>query len=188
MNWTELNTSKVHSWCRNSHNLLFYDCIIFYFLIHLSINAHKLLLCLNYLNNAVVNIGLQISFQISVFISFGYTQRWDCWITWWVYLKKIFFWLSHATCRILIPQPGIEPRPSAVEVWSPNHWTASEVPYFTFLRNLHTVLHSDYTNLKPCQQCTTFLFPPTFSPTFVVNFDNYWMPALCKIFWRLIIL
>ena len=27
----------------------------------------------------------------------------------------------HETCGILIPWPGIEPRPSAVEAWSPNH-------------------------------------------------------------------
>ena len=26
----------------------------------------------------------------------------------------------------LIPQPGIEPGPAAVRVWSPNHWTARE--------------------------------------------------------------
>ena len=29
-------------------------------------------------------------------------------------------------CRILLPRPGIEPIPPAVEVQSPNHWTARE--------------------------------------------------------------
>ena len=29
---------------------------------------------------------------------------------------------------ILVPQPGIEPRPSAVKPRSPNHWTAREFP------------------------------------------------------------
>ena len=29
-------------------------------------------------------------------------------------------------CGILVPQPGIEPGPLAVRVWSPNHWTAKE--------------------------------------------------------------
>ena len=28
---------------------------------------------------------------------------------------------------ILVPQPGIEPVPPAVEVWSLNHWTMREV-------------------------------------------------------------
>ncbi|XP_073653948.1 protein yippee-like 2 isoform X1 [Tursiops truncatus] len=29
-------------------------------------------------------------------------------------------------CRIFVPRSGIEPRPSAVKAWSPNHWTARE--------------------------------------------------------------
>ena len=44
-----------------------------------------------------------------------------------------FFWLYHATCGILVPRPGIEPGPPAVEAWSPNHWTAREVPGFFLL-------------------------------------------------------
>ena len=35
-------------------------------------------------------------------------------------------------CEILVPQPGIKPTPTAVEVWSLNHWTAEEVPLFTY--------------------------------------------------------
>ena len=31
-------------------------------------------------------------------------------------------------CEILVPQPGIEPLPPAVEAQSPNHWTARELP------------------------------------------------------------
>ena len=47
----------------------------------------------------------------------------------------LFFFLPCRTsCRILVPQPGIEPRPSAVKAWSPspNHWTAREFPSFFF--------------------------------------------------------
>ena len=40
--------------------------------------------------------------------------------------------LHHTACRILVSQPGIEPVPPAVEVWSLNHWTAREVPCFSF--------------------------------------------------------
>ena len=47
-----------------------------------------------------------------------------------------FFWLCHMACGILVPQPGIEPAPSAVQVWRPNHWTARELipckSYFFF--------------------------------------------------------
>ena len=39
-----------------------------------------------------------------------------------------FFWPCHAAYGILVPQPGIEPVPPAVEVRSPNHWTAREFP------------------------------------------------------------
>ena len=37
--------------------------------------------------------------------------------------------------RDLSSQPGIEPRPPAVKVCSPNHWTTRDVPGFTFLRD-----------------------------------------------------
>ena len=40
----------------------------------------------------------------------------------------LFFWLHHVACGILVPQPGIEPMPPALEEWSLNHWTAQEVP------------------------------------------------------------
>ena len=40
----------------------------------------------------------------------------------------ILFWLHRSACGILVPQPGIEPVPPAVEVWSLNHWTIREVP------------------------------------------------------------
>ena len=33
---------------------------------------------------------------------------------------SLFFWLSHMACRILVPQPGIEPVPPTVEARSPN--------------------------------------------------------------------
>ena len=39
-----------------------------------------------------------------------------------------FFWPRCTACRILVPRPGIEPGPPAVEAPSPNHWTAREFP------------------------------------------------------------
>ena len=38
------------------------------------------------------------------------------------------FWPHHAAHGILVPQPGMEPTPPAVEAWSVNYWTAREVP------------------------------------------------------------
>ena len=48
----------------------------------------------------------------------------------------VFFWLHGAARKILVPPPGTEPVPSAVEAWSINHWTAREVPegVFFFLK------------------------------------------------------
>ena len=34
----------------------------------------------------------------------------------------------HAACGILVPPPGIKPRPMAVKAQNPNHWTAREFP------------------------------------------------------------
>ena len=39
-----------------------------------------------------------------------------------------FFQLCRAACAILVPRPGIEPAPPALEAHSLNHWTAREVP------------------------------------------------------------
>ena len=41
---------------------------------------------------------------------------------------SVFRWLHHMSRRILLPHLGIEPVPPAVEVWSPKHWTAGEIP------------------------------------------------------------
>ena len=40
------------------------------------------------------------------------------------YLLFIFLWLRGAAYGILVPQPGVEPVPHAVEAQSPEHWTA----------------------------------------------------------------
>ena len=45
-----------------------------------------------------------------------------------IYFILFIFLPHHAACRILVPQPGIEPMPPAVEVGSPSHWTAREFP------------------------------------------------------------
>ena len=49
-----------------------------------------------------------------------------------VCLSFFFFWPHHAARGILVPQPGTEPTPLALEAWSLNHWTAAEVLYLFF--------------------------------------------------------
>ena len=41
------------------------------------------------------------------------------------FFSPSFGW-CHAACESSVPRPGTEPRPSGMEVWSPNHWTAGE--------------------------------------------------------------
>ena len=43
-----------------------------------------------------------------------------------------FFWLHCTAFGILVPWPGIEPKPPEVEAWGLNHCTAREVPIKTF--------------------------------------------------------
>ena len=49
------------------------------------------------------------------------------WLNLFFYFSFIF-WSCHVACRILVSLPGIEPGPSAVKAWSPNHWTTREFP------------------------------------------------------------
>ena len=46
-----------------------------------------------------------------------------------------FFYLlaCFSACGILVPLPGIEPSPPAVEAWSLNHWAIREVPITDFM-------------------------------------------------------
>ena len=54
-----------------------------------------------------------------------------------LFLFIFYFWPYSAACRSLVPQPGVGPRPPAVEVWSSNPWTTREVPlFFLSLENL----------------------------------------------------
>ena len=41
-------------------------------------------------------------------------------------VAQLFFFFF---CQILVPPPGIDPKPSARKVLSPNHWTTREFPH-----------------------------------------------------------
>lgn len=48
--------------------------------------------------------------------------------SWEIFFLTFLFWTHHEACGILVPQPGVEPRPPAVKSLSPNPWTAREFP------------------------------------------------------------
>ena len=54
----------------------------------------------------------------------------------------IIFWPRCAACRILVPRPGIEPVPPAVEAHNLNHWNAREVPIRTFAKGSKALAES----------------------------------------------
>ena len=51
----------------------------------------------------------------------------------WVFLFLFCFCFLAEPCGILVPQPGIEPVPPALEVQSLNHRTITKVPKFWFV-------------------------------------------------------
>ena len=51
------------------------------------------------------------------------------------FLQMIFFF-CHATCGILVPQPGIKPVALAVEGGSSNHWPTRQFPKWRCLKNV----------------------------------------------------
>ena len=46
--------------------------------------------------------------------------------------QLFMFWPHHAACRILVPQPRIEPVPPTMEVRSLNNWTTGKVLFLNF--------------------------------------------------------
>ena len=49
-----------------------------------------------------------------------------------LFIFILFLFFDWVACRILVPWPGVEPMPPAVEAWHPNHWAAREVPSSQF--------------------------------------------------------
>ena len=57
--------------------------------------------------------------------------------------------LFRHVCQILVPLPGIKPVPTEVDTqWSPDHWTAREVPSFYFEMHQNMVISSCVQNFS----------------------------------------
>ena len=67
----------------------------------------------------------------------------DLWFYYWflgiLYVCVCVFRLHCVACRILVPLPGIEPRPIAVKAWSLNHQTSRDFP-ICVLDTCHSVI------------------------------------------------
>ena len=51
-------------------------------------------------------------------------------LTW--FYSFLYFTSGGMGCVILVPPPGIEPRPIAVKAWTPNLWIIMEFPWLFF--------------------------------------------------------
>ena len=60
-----------------------------------------------------------------IHLSYSWIQRKHTYV---ILIYFILFWLHHATCRILAPQPGMELMCPVVEAQSPKYWTTWEFP------------------------------------------------------------
>ena len=50
-------------------------------------------------------------------------------------------------CRILVPQPGMEPMTPGVGAQSLNHWTAREVPTWPLLKGIKEITMTQWPNM-----------------------------------------
>ena len=50
----------------------------------------------------------------------------------WIYVCLFVFWPCCMVCGVLVAQPGIEPRPSAVREWIPNPWATRGFPKYGY--------------------------------------------------------
>ena len=74
-------------------------------------------------------------------------------------LKLVFIcWLLPTAYGILVPWPGIEPLPPAVEAWSLNHWTSEEVPELKLLCSLLWVIQNSVFGEEPLADICLFFF------------------------------
>ena len=87
----------------------------------------------------------------------------------WILISFLFFWLLHAACRILVPQPGV--RPSAVRTQSPNHWIVRGIVEIYILIISFPFLPSDLTTSHVTM--TSLLFREHSSPLFFLK-KIYW--------------
>ena len=88
-----------------------------------------------------------------------------------------FFFFGPETCRILVPQPGIEPRHLAVKARSPNPWTTREFPTKDYFLSYFTLIVGQWWVRRPCSML--FSLSLCFS-----SYSPPWLSTIGKRTWR----
>ena len=74
-------------------------------------------------------------------------------VSWSSHHLEWFFWPCQVACGILVPGPGIQSMPPALEAWSPNHCATREGPFITFLgQTLYSKRPAEIKNLLYIKQ------------------------------------
>ena len=94
-------------------------------------------ICKHYNNNK--KMCQQIQNLISFLTSFRYFLKMLSLFN--IYLITHFVWPHITACGTLVPQPAIEPSPSAVVALSPNHWITREFPVIKYF---YLIIWFDY--------------------------------------------
>ena len=87
-----------------------------------------------------------------------------------VLIFNFFFWLHWASCRIIVPLPGIELMPPTLEAQSHNHWAAREVPILIFYYLFYKIYRYSWTFDGSIHNFSTLEKQYAFSRNCALNF------------------
>lgn len=89
------------------------------------------------------------------------------------------FSLHYATCKVLVPTPGIEPTPPKVEARRLNCWTATEFPVSIFFQH-QTLTEHFLPDNRDCTRCQRLNMKKTVSKSLTVSLSLSLLLSLCS--------
>ena len=100
-----------------------------------------------------------------------------------VLIFNFFFWLHWASCRIIVPLPGIELMPPTLEAQSHNHWAAREVPILIFYYLFYKIYRYSWTFDGSIHNFSTLEKQYAFSRNHTSHFEFWSFPRLAILSW-----